>query len=32
MPTLTVDNIKIEVPEETTVLDAARQVGVNIPT
>ena len=28
MPTLTIDDIKVEVPEGTTVLQAARQAGV----
>jgi NADP-reducing hydrogenase subunit HndD len=32
MPTLTVDGIKVEVPEGTTVLDACRQVGAKVPT
>ena len=32
MPTLTIDDIKVEVPEGTTVLQAARQAGVKIPT
>jgi NADP-reducing hydrogenase subunit HndD len=32
MPTLTIDDIKVEVPEGTTVLKAARQAGVTIPT
>ena len=32
MPVLTVDNIKVEVPEGTTVLDACRQVGARVPT
>ncbi len=32
MPTLTIDDIKVEVPEGTSVLQAARQAGVNIPT
>ena len=32
MPTLTIDEIKVEVPEGTTVLQAARQAGVKIPT
>src|SRR5574340_1598657 len=29
---LTIDNQPIEVPDGTTVLDAARRVGVEIPT
>ncbi len=32
MPTLTIDNTKVEVPEGTTVLQAARQAGIKIPT
>ena len=32
MPTLTIDEITVEVPEGTTVLQAARQAGVKIPT
>ncbi|HOT22874.1 MAG TPA: NADH-dependent [FeFe] hydrogenase, group A6 [Thermoleophilia bacterium] len=32
MPTLTIDDIKVEVPEGTSVLQAARQAGVKIPT
>ena len=32
MPTLTIDNKKIEVPEGTILLEAARQVGIHIPT
>ncbi len=32
MPTLTVDGIKVEVPEGTTVLDACQQVGAKVPT
>ena len=32
MPVLTVDDIKVEVPEGTTLLDACRQAGANIPT
>ena len=27
-----IDNIKVEVPENTTILEAAKQVGVKIPT
>ncbi len=30
--TLTIDGIKVEVPRGTTVLEAARQIGVYIPT
>ncbi len=32
MTTLTIDNIKVAVEEGSTILDAARQVGVKIPT
>ena len=32
MPVLTVDNIKVEVPDGTTVLDACRQAGARVPT
>ena len=32
MPTLTIDGIPVEVPEGTTVLKAARQAGVKVPT
>ena len=32
MPTLTIDNIKVEVPDGTTVLNAARKAGVKVPT
>jgi NADP-reducing hydrogenase subunit HndD len=32
MPSLTVDNIKVEVPAETTILEAARQAGVQVPS
>ena len=32
MPTLTIDGIEVEAPEGATVLDAARQAGVRIPT
>jgi len=32
MPTLTIDNIKVEVPDGATVLEAARRAGVHIPT
>jgi iron-only hydrogenase group A len=32
MPTLTIDGLTVEVPEGTTVLQAARQAGVKIPT
>lgn len=29
---LTIDNIQVEVPEGTTILEAARQTNINIPT
>ena len=32
MPTLSIDNIKVEVLEGTTILKAARQAGITIPT
>ena len=32
MPKLTIDNIQVEVPEGTTILNAAEQAGVKIPT
>lgn len=32
MVSATIDNIKIEVPENTTILDAAKKIGVRIPT
>lgn len=32
MVTLTIDGIKAEVPKHTTVLEAARKIGVKIPT
>jgi NADP-reducing hydrogenase subunit HndD len=32
MTTLNIDNVKIDVPEGTTILNAARQAGINIPT
>ena len=32
MPALTVDDIRVEVPEGTTILEAARQAGVHIPS
>jgi NADP-reducing hydrogenase subunit HndD len=32
MPTLTVDNVKVEVPEGSSVLDACRQAGSSVPT
>ena len=32
MPTLTIDNTKVEVPEGTSVLAACRQAGAKVPT
>jgi NADP-reducing hydrogenase subunit HndD len=32
MPTLTVDNLSVEVPAGATILEAARQAGITIPT
>jgi NADP-reducing hydrogenase subunit HndD len=32
MPTLTIDDIRVDVPEGTSILQAARQAGVKIPT
>ncbi|MCK5860970.1 MAG: [FeFe] hydrogenase, group A [Candidatus Hydrogenedentes bacterium] len=32
MPTVTIDNIAVEVPQGTTVLAAAKQAGIKIPT
>jgi iron-only hydrogenase group A len=32
MPVLTIDDIKVEVPEGTSLLDACRQAGAHIPT
>ncbi len=32
MPTLTVDDIRVEVPEGTSILDAAKKAGVKIPS
>ncbi|HOD82931.1 MAG TPA: 2Fe-2S iron-sulfur cluster-binding protein, partial [Phycisphaerae bacterium] len=32
MPRLTIDNQEVEVPAGATVLDAARQLGIDIPT
>ena len=32
MPTLTIDNRKIEVPDGTNLLEAARQAGVHVPS
>jgi iron-only hydrogenase group A len=32
MPTLTVDNVPVEVPEGTTILEAAAKAGIDVPT
>ncbi len=32
MPTLTIDNVTVEVPQGTTVLEAAKKAGIKIPT
>ena len=32
MPSLTINNIQVEVPEGTTILNAAKKVGIRIPT
>ena len=32
MITLSINNIPVEVPEGTTILDAAKQAGIRIPT
>jgi iron-only hydrogenase group A len=32
MPTLTINDIRVEVPDGTTVLEAARRAGVRVPT
>jgi len=32
MPTLTIDNQRVEVPDGATILDAARALGIDIPT
>lgn len=32
MPKVTIDNIQIDVPEGTTILDAASKAGIHIPT
>jgi predicted molibdopterin-dependent oxidoreductase YjgC len=32
MPTVTIDNVAVEVPKEATILDAARKAGIWIPT
>ncbi len=32
MVSLTIDGVKVEAPEGTTVLNAAKQLGINIPT
>ncbi len=32
MPTVTIDNVSVEVPQGATVLEAARKAGIKIPT
>lgn len=32
MPTVTIDNVSVEVPQGTTILAAAKQAGIKIPT
>jgi ferredoxin len=32
MPKLTIDNLEVEVPPGATILEAARRLGINIPT
>ena len=32
MPKVTIDNVMVEVPAGTTILSAARQAGIKIPT
>ncbi|MHC4981589.1 MAG: FAD-dependent oxidoreductase [Planctomycetota bacterium] len=32
MPELTIDNMRVEVPEGATILQAARQLGIDVPT
>jgi len=32
MPTLSIDNVQVEVPDGATVLDAARKLGIDVPT
>jgi iron-only hydrogenase group A len=32
MPRLTIDNTNVQAPEGTTILEAARQIGVKVPT
>ena len=32
MPNVTINNVDVEVPEGTTILNAAKQIGVKIPT
>ena len=32
MVTLSIDDVKVEVPDGTTILEAARTVGIHIPT
>ncbi|MBP9221657.1 MAG: (2Fe-2S)-binding protein, partial [Chitinophagales bacterium] len=31
LPKVTIDDISIEVPAGTTILEAARMIGVNVP-
>jgi len=32
MPTLTIDGRSVEVPAGATILDAARRLGIDVPT
>jgi iron-only hydrogenase group A len=32
MPALTIDNTRVEVPEGTTVIEAARSIGIHVPS
>ena len=32
MPKLTIDNREVEVPAGATILDAARKLGIDVPT
>lgn len=32
MANITINNIKVEVPEGTTILDATKKIGIKIPT
>lgn len=32
MPTLTINNVSVTVPEETTIMNAAKQIGIKIPS